>query len=163
MEILALDVGTTESGFCVVDENYNILKFGKWQNESILELINESCFSHLIYEKFECYGMPIGQSTINAIEWNGRFKQLAISQYIEVDSISRKEEKLNLCNSLKAKDSNIRLALIDRFAKHDLKNGKGTKKNPDTFYGFAKDMWSAFAIAATYLDKKKKEQKKVNI
>ena len=35
-----------------------------------------------------------------------------------------KEEKMNLCGSMKAKDSNIRQALIDRFGE------VGTKKNP---------------------------------
>ena len=60
--------------------------------------------------------------------------------------IYRKEEKINLCGSMKAKDSNIRQALLDRFGI------VGTKKEPGWFYGMKKDMWSAYAVGTTYLD-----------
>ena len=56
---------------------------------------------------------------------------------------------------MKAKDSNIRQALIDRFANFDFKNGKGTAKNKDVFYGVTKDVWSAIAIGVTYYEKNK--------
>jgi hypothetical protein len=86
----------------------------------------------------------------------GRLTEAAKYTGREVDYIYRIEEKTTICHDSKAKDANIRQALIDRFAQHDFKNGKGTKKNPDWFYGFAKDVWQSYAVGVTWLDKREK-------
>lgn len=70
------------------------------------------------------YGMAVGKTVFDTCVWIGRFTELAKLQNIEVEYIYRKEEKINLCKSMKAKDSNIRQSLIDRFGE------VGTKKNP---------------------------------
>ena len=70
------------------------------------------------------YGMAVGKDVFETCIWIGRFTELARLQNIEVEYIYRKDEKINLCNSMKAKDSNIRQALIDRFGE------VGTKKDP---------------------------------
>ena len=75
--------------------------------------------------------------------------------------IYRREVKINLCESLKANDSNIIQALIDRFAPNTSNKGKGTKKNQGWFYGFSKDIWQSYAVAVTYLDNKKYIKKEV--
>lgn len=153
MIILALDVGTTESGWCFMDwETYTPYEFGKTANEEMLNIVKLGLYHKLVYEAFASYGMAIGQSTIKSIEWNGRFIQCAVDRGIPTFPIFRRDEKMNICGTMKAKDANIRQALIDRFAKFDMKNGKGTKSNQDFFYGFSKDAWSAFAIGTTYID-----------
>lgn len=81
-------------------------------------------FGKVIIEMIASYGMAVGKEVFDTCVWIGRFKQIAESQDIEVECIYRKDEKINLCNSMKAKDSNIRQALIDRFGV------VGTKRNP---------------------------------
>ena len=70
------------------------------------------------------YGMAVGKEVFDTCIWIGRFIELEKLQNIDAEYIYRKDEKINLCNSMKAKDSNIRQALIDRFGE------VGTKKNP---------------------------------
>lgn len=153
-KILSIDAGTTETGYCVVD--FNTLKpekFGKIANEEILNVINSlSSDDVVVLEQFKSYGMAIGQSTMDSIQWNGRFIQRALDKGMRVDLVARMEEKMCLCNSSKAKDGNIRQALIDRFGE------VGTKKNPGFFYGFAKDAWSAMAIAVTWKEREISKQ-----
>jgi len=53
--------------------------------------------------------------------WIGKFTE---ASGMKENYIYRKDEKMNICHSMRAKDSNIRQALIDRFGI------VGTKKNP---------------------------------
>jgi hypothetical protein len=57
--------------------------------------------------------------------------------------------KLHLCGSSRAKDPNVRTALLDRFGGA---GAKGTKAAPGPLYGIAADLWSALAIAVTWTD-----------
>lgn len=149
--IIAIDPGNIKSAYCVLREDYSIVEFGKVTNEELLEHIRTRGFKYnpLVIEMIASYGMAVGKEVFETCVWIGRFIECYGGRY---ELVYRKDEKMNLCGSMRAKDSNIRMALIDRFAKFDFKNGKGTKKNQDTFYGFAADMWSAMAVGVTYLD-----------
>lgn len=152
MKILAIDPGNIESAYCVIeDEEYEPLGFSKMENDRLLGYMQSqsAMYDKVIIEMVASYGMAVGKEVFDTCVWIGRFKQKAIENDIPVEYIYRKEEKMNLCNSMKAKDSNIRQALIDRFGV------VGTKKNPGWFYGFKKDIWQAYAVGVTYLDKER--------
>lgn len=159
--VLAIDAGSIESGYCLVDANtYSPIEFGKISNDELMERIitlNNDYKYEIAIEQFAFYGSknPIGQTTIEAITWNGKFIRQAELLGIKYTFVYRREEKMNLCKTMRCGDKEIRNALIKRFAKFDLERGKGTKKNPDFFYGFAADMWAAFGIATTFIDKQK--------
>ena len=155
MTILAIDPGDKESAYCFVDsDTLSPGAFGKVPNEELLAYINTFTYDCIVIERIASYGMAVGRNVFETCEWVGRFTQAALPAKAEY--IYRKEEKLHICKDSKAKDANIRRALIDRFARHDLQNGKGTKAQPDFFYGFRADVWSAYAVALVYIETKLK-------
>jgi len=155
MRLLAIDPGNTFSAYCLMDENYRPIDKGKVENEDLLGYIRQSwdMIDHIAVEMIASYGMPVGAEVFETCVMIGRIEHLADTLGIAHSRIFRKEEKLMLCFDSRAKDANIQRALIERFAQHDLKHGKGTKKRPDWFYGFKADIWAAFAVGTVYLDK----------
>lgn len=161
--ILAIDPGNVESGVVVIREEdlkpvyaekinnqelFEKIKFGDFENSISYEDIN-----HVVIEKIASYGMAVGATVFDTCIWIGKF-EAATGIYFGVEAkyIYRKDEKMNLCNSMKAKDSNITQALIDRFAPNTPNKGKGTKLNPGWFHGFKSDIWQAYAVGVTYYD-----------
>jgi hypothetical protein len=148
--ILAIDPGSVESAYVLLDKNLKAIDFGKLPNEEMRNRIKLKFFMpdslklDIAIEMIASYGMPVGAEVFETVRWIGRFQEVAFPK--EVKFIYRKDEKMNLCHTMKAKDSNIIQALKDRFG------DKGTKKNPGWFYGFSNDVWQAYAVGITYYD-----------
>lgn len=161
-EILAIDPGNAQSGYVLVehdgDEIRRVLEVGKIDNIDVFRVLRTSISPDgvdVAIEMIAGMGMPVGQEVFDTCFWIGRFWEVAtLARGVRnLKKIFRREEKLNLCGSMNAKDANIRQALVDRYAPGQLNYGKGTKKNPGFFYGFSADMWAAMAVAVTYFDK----------
>lgn len=148
--ILAIDPGSTESAYVLIDENLKPIFFGKVFNDELIENHLYDSADHLAVEMIASYGMAVGKEVFETCVWVGRFWQE--SPHKHKKHVYRKEVKINLCHSMKAKDSNITQALVDRFAHGQPNHGKGTKKAPGWFYGFSKDVWQAYAVGITYHD-----------
>ncbi len=146
MLLVAIDPGNVYSAYVIMQSaDCKPLHFGKVENAA-------------------CYGMAVGREVFDTCEWIGRFSQIVKDvRGADAQYVFRTEEKKFICHNMSAGDANIRRALIDRFAEHDLKNGKGTKKQPDFFYGFAKDVWAAFAVGYTHLYKKEIERDRAKL
>lgn len=163
--ILAIDPGNTESAYVLFRPDYTISNriAYKFSNDTTLKVISDfgGTFGPemtVVIEMVASYGMAVGKEVFETCVWIGRFTQAAAAAGCPVEYIYRIEEKQRICHDSRAKDSNIRQALIDRFAVFDKKNGKGTKSRPDVFYGFRADMWAAFAVGVAWLDKQKEKQ-----
>ena len=158
MKLIAIDPGNTKSGYVVVKvENGEICKVldrGKVQNDLVFDLFLAGPFE-LAVEMIASYGMPVGVEVFETCVWIGRFVEAARAsgQLLKMEKIYRKDEKMVLCGTMKAKDSNIIQALVDRYAPGQPNRGKGTKKAPGFFHGFSRDAWQAMAVAVTYVDK----------
>ena len=157
MAFIGIDPGNVESAYVVVaDDLSEVLEKGKVENHELMKLLTRFKLKYDIryvaIEMIASYGMAVGASVFDTCVWIGRFKEHCLKLLWEVEFVYRKEEKMLLCNSMKAKDSNIIQALVDRFAPNTPNKGKGYKSNPGLFYGFKSDIWQAYAVAVTYYD-----------
>ena len=105
----------------------------------------------LVIEMVQSYGMAVGIEVFRTCVWIGRFEEAWLAGGKSLTEINRGTIKLHLCGSMRAKDANVRQALIDCFGP-----GKaaaiGVKASPGPLYGLKSDLWSALAVAVTYAE-----------
>ncbi len=145
--ILAIDPGTTESALVLWDGK-NVLSAGIFTNDEIIGILKSTTQKTMAIEMVASYGMAVGASVFETVFWIGRFCEAFPGEWVK---IYRKDVKMHLCHSMRAKNSNIRQALVDRFG------NRPTKARPNPVYGdikLATHMWSAFAIAVYWHDTK---------
>ena len=144
--VLAIDPGPEQSAWVLWDGS-RVLGQGIEANKDVLEMVESSLGGYgpdFAIEMIASYGMAVGESTFETCVWIGRFIQAG--HPTPATKVYRREVKLNLCGSMRAKDANVRQALIDRLGP------QGTKKEPGPLYGIKSHTWAALAVAVTYLD-----------
>ncbi len=139
--ILAIDPGTTQSGWVLLAHGL-VADSGVDSNETVLHRVRGSMADRLAIEMIASYGMAVGREVFETCVWVGRFQQ-AWRDPEAVQLVYRQEVKLHLCKSPRAKDANIRQALIDALGP------QGTKKAPGPTYGVSSHAWAALGVAVT--------------
>jgi hypothetical protein len=148
--ILAIDPGTTESGWCLFEDG-DVVESGVATNPEMLVIVRRSTDAdRLCIEMIASYGMAVGREVFETCVWIGRFLQ-AWRDPEAVELVYRKDVKMHLCGDPRAKDANIRQALIDLFPRTG--GGKcpqiGVKAAPGPLYGMASHAWPALGVAVT--------------
>ena len=149
--ILAIDPGPTQSAWLMLMKGLPIGK-GIDPNAEVRSLVNswkDDSECRLVIELVESYGMPVGADVFQTCVWIGRFDPDETATLI-----GRGQVKMHLCHTMKAKDSNIRQALIDRYGPGKDK-AIGKKASPGPLYGLKSHLWAALALGVTYYDQTK--------
>lgn len=151
MRILAIDPGSTESGWLILNDGV-IQNFGKHLNENMIT--NFSCYGEgidiTVIEEIKGFGRIASKYEFEAAFWSGRFYQKANGS---VKLVSRPEIRKHWLGKRNGNDAMVREALINHFGGPVKIPTKGKAKNPfkleppEVLRGITKDCWSALAIA----------------
>lgn len=159
MQIYAIDPGCEQSALVVFD-GQSVLNHETAPNEQLLDEISDRTRSKdhvLVVEMIASYGMAVGAEVFETCVWSGRFIQAWAGYHASMpwDRVKRLQVKLALCHDSRAKDANIRQALLDRFGGKD--RAIGRKAAPGPLYGIKGDEWAALAVAVTWWEKQPQE------
>jgi hypothetical protein len=156
MRLLAIDPGDTESAYVIIDmASREPVDMGKMPNDQLLDRLGNRRghpVERAVIEMVASYGMAVGAEVFDTCVWIGRFHEALRVRGRTPDLVKRLAVKTHLCHDSRAKDTNIRQALVDRFAYGQPNNGKGTKAKPGWFHGFHSDVWAAYALAVYAAD-----------
>jgi len=161
--VIAIDPGSAQSGVVLYDPvcSEPVVYAGVLPNEQVRHCLRtcglpgddngqpiELCGPHVLAVEFPvAQGMPASNELFVTVEWIGRFREAWGGDFVHV---SRPAVKLHLCGQSRAKDGNVRAAIIDRFGGKDAAIGK--KKTPGPLYGVSSHAWPALAVALTYIE-----------
>lgn len=162
---IGIDPGNVMSALATYDPNdKTVHELIKVDNDKLIRYIATMVNMYIIediphvlaIEQIRAYGMAVGATVFDTVHWSGRFQQRMLDVYNEhgrhniITLIPRKDVKMHLCHTNRAKDTNVNQSVADRFG--GMKACKGTKKKPGPLYGIAGDMWAALAVALTLSD-----------
>ena len=145
---IAIDPGTTESGVCVFDGTILAESYVR-SNTQVLKHLREmpECYrTNVVIEMVASYGMAVGKEVFETCVWIGRFDEACLG----AERLFRKDVKLHLCQSLRAKDAHIWQAILDRHGGKE--SAVGSKKKPGPLYGVKSHARAALAVGLCWLD-----------
>ncbi len=114
--------------------------------------VDETTTQQVVVEDVVSYGMPVGREVFDTVKNIGEIRGVCRQRSVPFDLLSRVQVKTALCRSARAKDANVRAALVDLYG-GSRKEAVGTKASPGPLYGLVADEWAALALALVWLSR----------
>jgi hypothetical protein len=150
--VVGMDPGSEMSACVAWDAvQRRILQAEHTDNETLIERFRrmKPTSAVLVVEQIESFGMAVGKTTFETVDWGGRFREAWYPNIAH--RLPRSAIKLHLCHSRRSTDSEIRQAIIDRFGGTKAA-AFGTKKQPGPLYECTGHKMAALAVALTWAD-----------
>lgn len=156
--VWAIDPGPVRSSYVRLASGGEVpvvLEQGELDNEAMRGelglVVLRGHVSDVAIERIDSYGMPVGREVFDTILEAGRFVEVASrSANVRVQLIPRRDIKLAICGSARARDANVRAALLDRFGGRLVAQGR--RAAPGPLYGVSGDRWAALAVAVAWAE-----------
>lgn len=152
--VLAIDPGPVQSAYAIIRrKDLYVEDFGILENKKLIDTMQYICQDvniDIAVEMIASYGMAVGATVFETCVWVGRILQSLDPHSLRSTRVYRKDVKMNLCGATKAKDANIRQAIIDRYS---VMYGENCTKKNGMLYKVSKDAWAAIAVGLTAIDK----------
>lgn len=140
-------------------DTYKPISYGKILNAELEQFMLTNEFDHVVLEMVASYGMAVGKSVFDTVFHIGRFS--LVRPEIPYTQVYRGEVKMHLVGKMSAKDGDVRDSMVYRLlSEEEIERwgdyGKGVKDDKGFFYGFNNDIYQAYAVGITWLDKTEK-------
>lgn len=168
MKYLGIDPSSIDhNGVVVWDDDTETIVYKNWcDGETVVQIMRyslspftEAPFDQVWCETMQHMGMEVGADVFNTCFWIGEYRRVAKDLGLTFNMVTRTSIKIHHCRTNKAKDPNVRRAIIERYGywEHG-KTGLGLKKHPGKLFGVKEDMWSGLAIALYAADQEKERR-----
>lgn len=161
-DLMSIDPGTVESAWVKFQRGVPVA-YGKDANATVLRKVGMYAgpAAQVVCEEIESYGMAVGREVFQTVRWAGRFEQAFLGlngapTHACWHYLPRRAVKLEICGQPRAKDANIRQALIDLYGGKDAAIGR--KATPGPLYGMSGDVWAALAVGITWMRLRARER-----
>lgn len=148
MKVLVIDPGSESSGVVFMRGREILSVHDAVANRAVMYLPEIDAADKIVCEWVAAMGMAVGREVFDTCRWVGVFEAVAHAANKPFQLVYRRDVKLHLCGDSRAKDKNIRQAILDLYP--GTGGGKipqiGTKAKPGPLYEVTSHSWAAIGL-----------------
>ena len=141
MKILGIDPSNTRHAWAAYDSDAHVVMGHGRDLYEEWGVVPFASLDYTVVEMVASYGMAAGATLFDTCVEIGKLMMRLSPTRAYIRRVTRQQVKLAICGQARAKDANVRQALLD------LWGGKDATKKGGPLHGIAADTWAALAVA----------------